>query len=173
MFFNAHQIISVSIILKLGTFLWSLYKNNLSIPLSLDVCFFQISYNIFTTVHVRDMFRTTFKKREHHTRSVLLITMIVTIGYVLSSNADMNVIFLYFRKKFGWTLEKYNLYSSVRNTCFIGGAFIGVYLMHKVCKVPEPFIIFMGLLCFTIGAVLQGVATVDWHLYVGMCHKVT
>jgi len=115
---------------------------------------------------VKTTIKTTFKQRENYERALLLTIISMMIIAVFTNYGDIGVIFLYLRRKFHWTLEKYTLYSSINNATGIAGALIGVFLLHKVLHIREAIVILLGFISTFCCALFQGLGTRNWHIYV-------
>ncbi|KAF2896623.1 hypothetical protein ILUMI_09551 [Ignelater luminosus] len=74
-------------------------------------------------------------------------------------------MFLYVRAKFHWSLETYTTYSSINTVTTSLGSVIGIYFLHKLLKINEPFVILIGFISFIGGSILCGLATKEWHIY--------
>lgn len=112
------------------------------------------------------MVRVTLKPRANYAREIILLMVASSVVTVLTLG-DSGVMFLYMRERFGWTLTKFTLYNSAMSVLSILGNIIGTFLLHKYLSVTESVLIMMGLLSAIDGHLLQGLATKDWHIYVG------
>lgn len=117
------------------------------------------------------MFKVAVKRRENYARPIILLTVSILSIYIFIINGDSAVTFLFLRSKFGWTLRKYTLFSSVHNVLWILGTVVGVYLLHKLLVVTESVLVLMGLLSMLNSVLLQGLAKDDWAIYAcKYCH---
>lgn len=113
------------------------------------------------------MIQMTIKSRRKYERPIIFLTAIMLCLYIFVINGDIAVTFLFLRSKFGWTLEKYTLFSSVSNLIWIACTMLGVYLLQHLLKVIDSVLVLMGFLSMLNGTLLQAVAKNDWPLY--MC----
>lgn len=123
--------------------------------------------NIFETEHVKVMFNTAVRSRPNHLRTIILFCIAIVSIFLFASLSDGGIIFLFFRKKFNWTIKEYTRYSSVRDFLSIIGTFGGIYGLHKILKIEEMVLVLLGLLSVFNGAIIQGLATLDSTLYFG------
>lgn len=127
---------------------------------------FQNTSNPFTIQCIRETVITIFKRREHHSRIVLLTSMGLLTLIVMASS-DNSLMFMYVRQKLNWSLRKFTLFSSITNVAGILGTLFFVYVLHKMMKIADTAVLLLGLCSMIIGSLLYGIAKSDWYIYAG------
>lgn len=112
------------------------------------------------------MIKVTLKRRDNYAREILLLMTIFSIFSALAGG-DGNIMFLYLREKFGWTLNIFTLYNSYMSVISLFSNILGTLLLHKLLGVTESVLILMGLISSLDGHLMQGLATKNWHIYAG------
>ncbi|XP_044264004.1 tetracycline resistance protein, class C-like isoform X2 [Tribolium madens] len=120
---------------------------------------------LFQFENVTDLVKTTFKKRRNYDRCVVLSCVLMLTIFILVINGDGALIFLFLREKFHWSLEQYTLFSAAHSLTWVLGTAVGIYLLHKLLKIPETIMIVIGFISMFIGAVVMGLAIYSWQIY--------
>lgn len=113
------------------------------------------------------MLKTTFNRRQSYVRCILLLTIGILMIYILASNSDSSIFFQFLRTKFQWTLEQYTLYKSLKDLVWIIGIYFGLSILHKLLKVGETPLLFLGFFTYFVSVLMQAFATASWHIYLG------
>lgn len=113
------------------------------------------------------MFKATFRKRENYDRFTVVSCLIMLILYLIVVQGDGAIVFYYLRRTFHWSVEQYTLYSAMHNITGIIGILVGVYLLHKLLKIPETIMILVGFLSMFNGMLTLGLAVRDRDVYFG------
>ncbi|KYB26390.1 probable peptidoglycan muropeptide transporter SLC46 [Tribolium castaneum] len=120
---------------------------------------------LFQFDNVTDLVKTTFKKRRNYDRCVVLSCVLMLTLFILVINGDGALVFLFLREKFHWSLEQYTLFSAAHNVTWVLGTAVGIYLLHKLLKIPETVMIVIGFISMFIGALVMGLAIYSWQVY--------
>ena len=86
---------------------------------------------------------------------------ILTIHYL----HDRSSLYLYTRKKFGWSEEQYTIYSSLDSLHSFSRAIIVTPFLSKVLNLHDPMIGMMGALSWVTYFAVTGLATQGWMMY--------
>lgn len=113
------------------------------------------------------MIKTTFKKRNNFDRYIVLSCIGMLTIYITIIDGNGAVVYLYLREKFQWTLEKYTLYNALHSITWIFGTIIGVYVIHKLLKIPESIMILVGFISLLNGTIVIAIARRDLDIYLG------
>ncbi|KAL3288495.1 hypothetical protein HHI36_002937 [Cryptolaemus montrouzieri] len=114
---------------------------------------------------LKTMVKSVARKRSNYERSIILLCIAITSLFIFAFIADNSIIYLFLRSKFGWSLQKYNIFYSLRESLSIVGLFLGVYGLHKKLGVSESILILMGSLSSFSSSLVQGLASIDAHIY--------
>ncbi|KAK9877562.1 hypothetical protein WA026_018666 [Henosepilachna vigintioctopunctata] len=121
----------------------------------------------FEFEQIKQITATTFKRRPNNRRSIILLCVTISSLFLLAVMSEGGCIYLFLRLKFGWSLRKYTIFSSVKDVLYVVGTFLSIYGLHKILKVEESIVILMGLISCINGSLVQGLATTDTHIYFG------
>ena len=106
--------------------------------------------------------KTVIKPRPGLKRCMVVFSFcLLTIHYL----HDKSSLYLYTRKKFGWTEEGYTIYSSVDSFHSFSRAIIVTPFLSKVLKLHDPMIGMMGALSWVCYFAVTGLATQGWMMY--------
>ncbi|XP_053688208.1 tetracycline resistance protein, class E-like [Sabethes cyaneus] len=119
---------------------------------------------IFRFDLLRDLFNTFFKARSGYDRGIIWLTVAIGAITVLGTRSG-DVMYMYTRKVFNWTLEDFTLWQSVDFLSFIVGNFLGIIILKKLFKLPDIAIAFLSVLCFAGDSFTKGMATQGWQFY--------
>ncbi|KAH1006695.1 hypothetical protein HUJ05_007403 [Dendroctonus ponderosae] len=120
---------------------------------------------LFRGRNLSGMFWTSFKNRPQYNRAILLSLVLALALFFVIVAGDGSVMFLFMREKFHWTLRQYTWYNTASNLMFISSTCFVVYIVHHKLHVKESWIVFLGFISLTAGALIQGLAQVDWLIY--------
>lgn len=89
------------------------------------------------------------------------------VMFLLAVNADGNILFLYVREKFNWTLRHYTVFLSESSIAWVASSIIGGYFLNKLLRVQESVVIIFGCLSLMVAHMVQALATQEWQMYLG------
>lgn len=116
---------------------------------------------------MKDMFQVISKRRSDNRRTILLLTLTLMSFYVFIMY-DMTVLFLYLRRAFSWSLERFTIFQAVSQAFWIIGTILLVHVLHKLLDIPETVTMLIGLLSLLDGYLMLGLAKKSWHVYAGI-----
>ncbi|XP_055526741.1 uncharacterized protein LOC129719449 isoform X2 [Wyeomyia smithii] len=119
---------------------------------------------IFRLDLLRDMFNTFFKARFGYDRGIIWLTVAIA-GFTVLGSRGGDIMYLYTRKEFNWTLEDYTLWQSIDLLSFIVGNFVGIMILKKLFNLPDIAIAFLSVLCLMSDSFIKGMATHGWQFY--------
>ena len=122
---------------------------------------------LFRITNIKDMLTTTFKPRRNYDRFIVLCCILILTIFIVAVNGDGALAFLYVREKFHWSLQQYTLYSAAHNVAWVVGTLFGTYVLHKLMKIPETFMLLVGFTSMFFGMLMMGLAIYDWEVYAG------
>lgn len=123
--------------------------------------------DLFDIPVVIQSLKICFKRRENRDRTILCLLILVLVIYVFVVFSDGSVFYLYVRERFHWSLRKYTLYSSSSSVLAICGMFFALYVLNKFLKIKDIYIVLLICLTFVASSITVGLATLDWHIYLG------
>ncbi|XP_065367801.1 probable peptidoglycan muropeptide transporter SLC46 [Calliphora vicina] len=126
------------------------------------------SKNVFDCKHIKDMYKTCFKFREHEARSVLLLIVSTLVICAFVVDGSVTVFYLFIREKFQWTIREYTTYETLSILVPIMGNILGIWLLRKVIKIPLLNLAILGLLSNTCNCLMKGFAAINWQLYLAI-----
>lgn len=121
----------------------------------------------FDTSNLYEMYFAITKKRPNYNRVIIVIFTFVGAISTFIMAGEMTLMFLFLRQKFGWTLEKYTIFSGVQFSISITGTIAGIYLFQNILHMRESV---ASCICFgamVLGSLITGFATQDWQIYTG------
>lgn len=116
------------------------------------------------------MFYVVFKPRTESRRAILLLILGMMAAFIFVIN-DTTVQFLYLRRAFNWSLEKFTIFQTVNQGLWVVGTILAVHVLHKLLGIPESILLLVGFLSLLDGYLMYGLATKSWHIYFGKKHK--
>nr|CAI5841121.1 unnamed protein product [Callosobruchus analis] len=111
----------------------------------------------FILDNVQDMIKVALKKREHYKRAIILLCVGILTIYIFIINGN-TLTFQYLREKFGWTLTRYTIFSSVDSVVWTIGSFLTTYILHNVLKVTESVLVLVGCISMMNASLLLAMA---------------
>ncbi|CAH1961524.1 unnamed protein product [Acanthoscelides obtectus] len=118
----------------------------------------------FILDNVKDMVKVAVKKREHSKRAVICLCVGILTVYIFIINGN-TLTFQYLREKFGWTLTRYTIFSSIESVVWTIGSFLATYILHKVLKVTESVLILVGCISMLNTSLLFALARSNAVIY--------
>lgn len=129
---NAITIFALSAFIVLVSLLSIIFILPESLP---HVCGGSLSSNVsefFRWELARDLFRTVFEKRPNYDRTIIWLIMI-SVGFSIAAmQGDANLSYLFLREKFGWDLEKFNIYVTISIVYQVAFSVVAVLAFRKV-----------------------------------------
>jgi len=115
-----------------------------------------------------DVFRVSFKRREHNFRRVIIILIFLMLLNV-TIFSDGGILYLYARKEFKWDEQQYTKFQ----TCVIivsgVAAFVVMPLLSFYWKVHDATIGILATCSKVISLVVMSIAWNGWVLFLGAC----
>jgi len=115
-----------------------------------------------------DVFRVTFKKREHNFRRVILI-LIMLMLLNITVFSDGGIMYLYSRKKFKWNEQQYTKFQTCVIVVSAAAAFIVMPLLSFYWKVHDALIGVISTVSKVASLIVISVANDGWILFIGAC----
>lgn len=112
------------------------------------------------------MIKVVFRPREKRKRPILLCAVVLLVLYIYQ-HYNNSVLFLYLREKFAWSLEQFTVFKTIYLSLWIVGTMFVVGVMHKILRISETTLLLIGFLSMLNGALMFGLATSGWHIYLG------
>lgn len=123
------------------------------------------SASFLDRVHVKQSFKTAFRHREdgrHFAIMVLLSSFLVLM--LCMNTADFD--FLMTRLKFGWESSDFSNYLTVQRLSRLTSLLVLLPIMTSFFKVPDTWIILIGLLVTTMAYMLLCLTPIAWPVYI-------
>ncbi|XP_023327444.1 solute carrier family 46 member 3 isoform X2 [Eurytemora carolleeae] len=118
--------------------------------------------------HVRDVFQTTFRKRQYKFRRVIII-LITCMLFNVTVFSDGNIFYLYTRKLFQWTEQEFTKFQTLV-ICFSAVASLIVMpLLSYILKVHDAMIGILATMSKISSLVVIAFATSGTVLFFGAC----
>ncbi|KAB0804706.1 hypothetical protein PPYR_01676 [Photinus pyralis] len=122
-------------------------------------------YALFDVAPVKESMVVLFKRRANNDRTTLWCLFGIFAIFTGGRFADTNVIFLYLRKNFSWTLERYTLFLAFSTVTWITFCFAFIVILVKTIRVKEIVAIMFALIFSISSSLMQGFASKNWHIY--------
>ncbi|KAK5647474.1 hypothetical protein RI129_002366 [Pyrocoelia pectoralis] len=120
---------------------------------------------LFDLTPLKEAVVILFKRRANNDRATLWCLFGVVAIFTAGRFADSNVIFLYLRKNFAWTLERYTLFLAFSMITWLTFCLVCIVVLVKILRVKEMVAILVALLFSISGSLIQGFATKNWQIY--------
>lgn len=115
-----------------------------------------------------DVFRVSFKKREHNFRRVIIILIFLMLLNV-TIFSDGGILYLYARKEFKWDEQQYTKFQTCVIIVSAVGAFIVMPLLSFYWKVHDATIGILATISKVVSLVIMSLAWNGWVLFLGAC----
>lgn len=80
---------------------------------------------------------------------------------------DSTVLFLYLRRAFSWSLQRFTIFQAINQALWIVGTVLMVHVLHKLVNIPETVLLLVGFLSLLDAYLMYGLASKSWHIYAG------
>uniref|UniRef100_A0A1A9WMT9 Major facilitator superfamily (MFS) profile domain-containing protein n=1 Tax=Glossina brevipalpis TaxID=37001 RepID=A0A1A9WMT9_9MUSC len=124
--------------------------------------------SLFSYVHVKDMWITSFKKRPCYDRSIIiLITGTIFLSYFVWDGI-VGVFYLFVREKFQWSIRDFTFYETVSHVVLLIGSVIGFLILRKFFHLSVVTLALLAFASEVLRSFVQGIASEPWHLYLAI-----
>ncbi|XP_075225657.1 putative peptidoglycan muropeptide transporter SLC46 isoform X7 [Lycorma delicatula] len=116
-----------------------------------------------------DVFKTSFKKRPNHTRTLIFLVIILNILFDITCLGEASVFYLSCQKRFGWQLKEFSQLTSF--TIVLSGItlYFGTWFISSFLRVKDLTAMLLVSVTRIVCSILYTFAK-DWKLlYVGVC----
>ncbi|XP_070497479.1 probable peptidoglycan muropeptide transporter SLC46 [Chironomus tepperi] len=146
--------------------LWALFMVDDSIEPSEHVSNREQFKQIFSPLRIKEIFNSLCKIRPMKCRQILwaLIAIPTLIVFTMHGNGTLNYLFV--REQFEWSLRQWTTYESINSVLSVTGIFIGVMVLKKGLQISDMKLGILGLVSFTVDAIIKAFATQGYMLYV-------
>jgi len=115
-------------------------------------------------VHVKESFKTAFRHRKEGRHIAILVLLSSFLVLMLCVNtADFD--FLMTRLKFGWESSDFSNYLTVQRVSRLTSLLVLLPVLTSFFKVPDTWIILIGLLVTTMAYLLLCLTPISWLVY--------
>eukprot|EP00092_Neocalanus_flemingeri_P016667 GFUD01018030.1.p1 GENE.GFUD01018030.1~~GFUD01018030.1.p1 ORF type:complete len:510 (-),score=61.02 GFUD01018030.1:1014-2492(-) len=115
-----------------------------------------------------DVFKVTFKKREHNFRRVILILIFLMLLNV-TIFSDGGILYLYARKEFKWDEQQFTKFQTCVIIVSAAAAFIVMPILSFYLKVHDATIGILATCSKVLSLVVMSLAWNGWVLFLGAC----
>ena len=123
--------------------------------------------NLFSLSVLAETVKTITKKRENYLRGLIIAILLLLSISLFVMFGESEVMFLFVRKQFSWTLQKYTFYSTLTGITSILGGTISICVLYKLLRLKETTILILAFLFCMTGTLFQSLAAKGWEIYVG------
>lgn len=130
---------------------------------------------------------TCFKRRLYYDRVIIIIIMIILASTIFALGAydrkythsiviqfcnlfldgASNVVYLFVRLKFEWTIKDFSYYESISIIVIIFGNLIALYVVKKLFNIKDIYLAIASYVSAVAGCLIIAFAFQPWHLYLG------
>ncbi|CAG4947399.1 unnamed protein product [Colias eurytheme] len=122
---------------------------------------------VLDLLHVKDMFRESFKRRPNNGRKQIILIAMAKFLLVSIMYGTRTLEYLFTRQQLQWSLQDYTRYSAVSTSISFVGGFLGVMVVQKLLRLGDITFTIFGLSTSIIEYVLK-ILAVDWmFMYLG------
>lgn len=114
------------------------------------------------------MIKITFQKRQNYARSTVICCILMLILAIIVFNGHTAMTFLFLRKKFQWSLQKFTWFSAEFHIIRILFTVIGIYVLHNILKISESVLMLIAMIFGCFGTMTMGLAQRDWLMFIGI-----
>ncbi|XP_037887492.1 proton-coupled folate transporter [Glossina fuscipes] len=124
--------------------------------------------SLFSYVHVKDMWITSFKKRPCYDRTIIiLITGTIFLSYFVWDGI-VGVFYLFVREKFQWSIRDFTFYETISHIVLLIGSVIGFLILRKFFHLSVVTLALLAFASEVLRSFVQGIASEPWHLYLAI-----
>ncbi|XP_017065648.1 proton-coupled folate transporter [Drosophila eugracilis] len=123
---------------------------------------------LFSVSHVKDMFSTCFKRREHNAHTIIWLVTLSGFLSIFVVDGVMTVMYLFVRQQFHFTVRDYTIFETVSQSVPMLGALLGVLILRKLFGMSVVSLALLSLFSEILSNVARGFAHLPWHLYASM-----
>ncbi|XP_045501793.1 proton-coupled folate transporter-like isoform X2 [Colias croceus] len=122
---------------------------------------------VLDLLHVKDMFRESFKRRPNNGRMQIILIAMAQFLLMSIMYGIMPLEYLFTRQQLQWSLQDYTIYSAVSTSISFVGGFLGVMVVQKLLRLGDISFTIFGLLTCIIEYILK-ILAFDWlFMYLG------
>ncbi|XP_068156775.1 probable peptidoglycan muropeptide transporter SLC46 [Drosophila tropicalis] len=125
--------------------------------------------NLFSLIHVRDMFTTCMMKRDYNARAIIWLITLTGFLSIFVLDGSMPIMYLFIRQKFHWSVREITLYETAREFVPMIGAVFGFLILRKIFGLSLVTLTLLSIFSEILSNVSRGLAYLSWHLYLSLC----
>ncbi|XP_002071993.3 proton-coupled folate transporter [Drosophila willistoni] len=125
--------------------------------------------NLFSLIHVRDMFTTCMQERDYNARAIIWLITLSGFLSIFVLDGSMPIMYLFIRQKFHWSVREITLYETAREFVPMVGAVFGFLILRKIFGLSLVTLTLMSIFSEILSNVSRGLAHFSWHLYLSLC----
>ncbi|KAH8311703.1 hypothetical protein KR044_007594 [Drosophila immigrans] len=123
---------------------------------------------LFSLVHLKEMFVTCLKPREHNTRGIIWLVTLTMFMTMFVVDGVMTVMYLFVRQKFHWSIREFTFFETVSQLVPMIGALIGFLVLRKVFGLSVVVLALLSLGSEILSHLTRGFAELPWHMYLSI-----
>ncbi|XP_030080578.1 uncharacterized protein LOC111597884 isoform X2 [Drosophila hydei] len=123
---------------------------------------------LFSLTHIKEMFRTCCKPREHHAREIIWLVTLTMFMSMFVVDGGMTVMYLFVRQKFHWSVREFTFFETISQVVPMLGALIGFLMLRKVFGLSVVTLALLSLGSEILSNVTKGFAMLPWHMYLSI-----
>jgi len=126
---------------------------------------------LFSPKPVVEALKTCFKKRPHNERRIIWFLILILILVFSCMTSTGNVIYLFTRGKFNWSLKEFTIFQSSSFFMTIMGNLIGLMIFKRLLSFPDIAIAAIAILSLFAESIIKATAHYSTEMYfaVGIC----
>ncbi|EDV90817.1 uncharacterized protein LOC6569799 [Drosophila grimshawi] len=124
--------------------------------------------SIFSLTHLKDMFVTCCKPREHNAREIIWLVTLAMFMTMFVTDGVMTVMYLFVRQKFHWSVREFTFFETTSKMVPMMGALIGFLMLRKIFGLSVVTLALLSLLSEILSNLTKGFASQPWHMYLSV-----
>ncbi|EDW02472.1 tetracycline resistance protein, class C [Drosophila grimshawi] len=120
---------------------------------------------------LKDLWDTSFRRREHSDRSILILLMCVLLLATFVNDGSNSVFYMFMREKFHWTVREFTNYESVSilvPAVAGSGGILFLWSLRQCIKSATLWLALISLLSHVSSSLMKAFAFVDWQIYLAI-----
>ncbi|TDG52311.1 hypothetical protein AWZ03_001141 [Drosophila navojoa] len=123
---------------------------------------------LFSLTHIKEMFKTCCKPREHHAREIIWLVTLTMFMSMFVVDGAMTVMYLFVRQKFHWSVREFTFFETISQVVPMLGALIGFLMLRKVFGLSVVTLALLSLGSEILSNLTRGFAMLPWHMYLSI-----
>ncbi|XP_014095871.3 probable peptidoglycan muropeptide transporter SLC46 [Bactrocera oleae] len=115
---------------------------------------------------IKDLVKSCLKRRPHFDRGIIWCIMFALISTTFVQQGEANVLYLFLRNKFNFTLQQFTTFTAVGIGIKMIGCGIILVLLRVLFRAPLTVVAILGLLGSFADSLIRALAEKFWEMYI-------